>query len=244
MLALKESLLAELEPGDGTSDVIASGEGYDENLHSWMQTFWDIFGSGQITQNVTCTMYSCVTTREESFSKLLMQFPESHHEATPTNRKCTLNSLIEYHFRQEDLPDYDCQTCGRRTLATHRVQISQYSVILCIVLGLKMNDDTRITLSVDYPVCNLNPCTIFGSHEGMVDSKYNLIATKNLKPSKKNDGHYMGVNKSPTLRSWYKYDNDIVNLVKFMKGNTNSMLMDFQKTASIVFYVGFYFVLR
>jgi hypothetical protein len=100
-----------------------------------------------------------------------------------------------------------------------------------------MNDETRITLAVDYPVINLNPCTFFGSHEGTVDSKYNLIATVNYKPSKKNDGHYTAVNKSPTSRSWYKYDDDIVNLEMFMKGNTNSMLIDFQKTASIFFYV-------
>jgi hypothetical protein len=71
----------------------------------------------------------------------------------------------------------------------------------------------------------------------MVDSKYNLIATVNHKPSKKNYGHYLAVNKSPTSRSWFKYDEDIVNLVKFVKGNTNPMLMDFQKTASILFYV-------
>ncbi len=39
MLALKECLLAELKPADGTSDITASGEGYDETLHSSMQTF-------------------------------------------------------------------------------------------------------------------------------------------------------------------------------------------------------------
>jgi hypothetical protein len=77
----------------------------------------------------------------------------------------------------------------------------------------------------------------FGSHEGLVDSKYNLIATINHKPSKKNDGHHTAVNKSPTSRYWYKYDKDIVNLVKSIKGNTNSFLMDLQKTASILFYV-------
>jgi hypothetical protein len=38
MLALKECLLAELKPADRTSVVTASGEGYDENLHSLMQT--------------------------------------------------------------------------------------------------------------------------------------------------------------------------------------------------------------
>jgi ubiquitin C-terminal hydrolase len=105
-----------------------------------------------------------------------------------------------------------------------------------------MNDATRITSAVDYPVIDLNPCTIFGSHEGTVDLKYNLIVTINHKP-KQNDGHYTAVNKSITLRSWYKYDNVIVDLVKFMKGNTNSVLMDFQKTASILFYVDVRYVL-
>jgi hypothetical protein len=100
MLALKECLLAELKPADRTSDITASGEGYDESLHSLMQTFWDMFCSGPITQNVTCTICSCVTTREEPFSELLVQFPRSHHKATPTNQKCTLNSLIKHHFKQ------------------------------------------------------------------------------------------------------------------------------------------------
>jgi hypothetical protein len=117
-MALKECLLAELKPADGTSDVTASGEGYDENLHSSMQTFWEIFGLGQIMQNIKCTIFSSITTRVEPFSKLLLRFPESHHETTPTNWKCTLNSLIEYHFGREDLPDYDCKTFGKRTLAT------------------------------------------------------------------------------------------------------------------------------
>ena len=128
-----------------------------------IQTFWEMFGLGQITQNVTCTICSSVTTRVEPFSKLLLQFPESHHEATPTNWKCTLNSLIgHYHIRQANLPNYDCNYCGKRTLATRRVQISWYPVILCIVLGCKKNDDNRATLAVGYPVWDLNPCTIFG----------------------------------------------------------------------------------
>jgi hypothetical protein len=118
-MALKECLLAELEPADGTSDIIASGEGYDENLYSLMQTFWEMFDSGQISKNVTCTICSSITTREEPFSKLLLQFQESNHDATPTNWKCTLHSLIKhYHFGQEDLPNYGCNYCGKRTLAT------------------------------------------------------------------------------------------------------------------------------
>ncbi len=50
------------------------------------------------------------------------------------------------------------------------------------------------------------------------------------------------MSKSPTLGSWYKYDNNSVNLVKFVKGNTNSVIMDFQKTASILFYVNVKYV--
>ncbi len=237
-MALNECLFAELEPVDGTSDVTASVEGYDENLHSLMRTFWEMFDSGQITHKVTCTICSSVTTGVEPFSKLLLQFPESHHEATPMNWKCTLHSLIEhYHFEQEDLPKYDCNYCGKRTLATQHVWISWYPVILCILLGCKKNDDTRITLAVDYPVWDLNPCTVFGSHEGTVDLKCNLIATVNHKPRKMNDGHYMAVSKSRTSGSWYKYDNDNVNLVKFVKGNTKSVLMNFLKTASVLLYV-------
>jgi hypothetical protein len=82
----------------------------------------------------------------------------------------------------------------------------------------------------------------FGSHEEAVDSKYNLIATINHKPSKKNNGHYTAVNKSPILKGWYKYDNNIVKLVKFVKQKTNFVLMDFQKTASIYFYVNVKYV--
>jgi hypothetical protein len=40
----------------------------------------------------------------------------------------------------------------------------------------------------------------------------------------------------------YKYDDDNVNLVKFVKGNKNFVLMDFQKTASILFYVNVRYV--
>ncbi len=112
-----------------------------------------MFDSGEIMQNVTCKKCSSVTTRVEPFSKLLLQFPESHHEATPTNWKCMLHSLIEhYHIGQEDFLDYDCQYCGKRTLATQHIQISWYPIIFCIVLGRKKNGDTRITLAVNYPV--------------------------------------------------------------------------------------------
>jgi ubiquitin C-terminal hydrolase len=159
MLALKECLLAELKPADGISDITASDEGYDETLHSLMQTFWDMFNSGQIVKTITCSKCTCVTTMETPFSKFLMQLPDTHHEATTTNLKCTLNSLIKHYIAPENIHGYECLTCSRRTLATKRIQISCYPIILCILLRHKMNDETRITLAVNYPVIDFNPCT-------------------------------------------------------------------------------------
>ncbi len=75
-----------------------------------------------------------------------------------------------------------------------------------------------------------------------MDPKYNLIATVNHRASKKNDGHYTVVSKSPTPGSWYKYDDNNINLVKFVKGSTNLVLMDFQKTGSILFNVNVKYV--
>ena len=82
--------------------------------------------------------------------------------------------LLVPNLRQEDL-------------SNKRVQISCYPIILCILLGCKMNDGTRITLAVNYPVIDFNPCNFFDSNEGTVDSKYNLIATINHKPGKKKE---------------------------------------------------------
>jgi hypothetical protein len=58
MLALKECLLAELKQADGTSDNTASGEGYDETLHSLMQNFWDTFGSRLGANHAKCYMHN------------------------------------------------------------------------------------------------------------------------------------------------------------------------------------------
>jgi hypothetical protein len=114
-------LACRTQPADGTSDITASDEGYDETLHSLMQTFWDVFNSGHITQTITCSKCTCVTIMETPFSKLLMQFPDTHHEATAMNLKCTLNSLIEHHFAPEDIHGYECLTYGKRILATKSI---------------------------------------------------------------------------------------------------------------------------
>ncbi len=127
--------------------LTASGEGM-MRLYTVMQTFWDMSNLGQITQTVTSLKCTCVATMEIPFSKLLMQFPDTHHEATAMNLKCTLNNLIKHHFTPEDICDYECLTCGRRTLATNLIWMSCYPIILCIVLGCKMNDETRITSGV------------------------------------------------------------------------------------------------
>jgi hypothetical protein len=70
-----------------------------------------------------------------------------------------------------------------------------------------------------------------------VDLKYNLIATVNQKARKMIDDHYTEVSKIPTSESWYKYVDDIVNLVKFVKGNKKILVNGFPEDR-------FYFILR
>ncbi len=75
------SLLEELEPEQVNYNLTASNHPYNRELHMSMQTFWDLFSSGKITQRVTCSRCSNVTSRDEHFSEIILQFP-SHNENT------------------------------------------------------------------------------------------------------------------------------------------------------------------
>ncbi len=44
-------------------------------------------------------------TKKESFSKLMLKFPQSHHES---DHACTLEELISHHNAPEDIQQYQC----------------------------------------------------------------------------------------------------------------------------------------
>ena len=76
IMALKMYLLEELKPEQVNSSLTASGQPYDRELHTSMQTFWDLFSSGKTTQTVTCSECSNVTSRDDDFSEIMLKFPQ------------------------------------------------------------------------------------------------------------------------------------------------------------------------
>ena len=96
IMALKLSLLEELEPEQVNSNLTASNHPYyNRELHMSMQTFWDLFSSGKTTQTVTCSRCSNVTSREDDFSEINLKFPTRNENTGVTTRGHTLASLYE-----------------------------------------------------------------------------------------------------------------------------------------------------
>ncbi len=71
IMALKMYLLEELKPEQVNSSLTASGQPYNRELRTSMQTFWDLFSSGKTTQTVTCSECSNFTSRDDDFSEIM-----------------------------------------------------------------------------------------------------------------------------------------------------------------------------
>ena len=75
IMALKMNLLQELEPEQVNFNLTASNHPYNRELHTSLQTFWNLFSSGRTTQTVTCSECSNVTSREDEFSEINLIIP-------------------------------------------------------------------------------------------------------------------------------------------------------------------------
>ena len=137
-MGLRQCLLDELQPASQPSNNPENNTTYDENLHSAMVTFWDLF-TGIFTQEITCTQCKSVRTTEIPFGELMLNFPEEHH---PSNLGCTLEELINHHYGQKEINDYQCNDCTRKTTARQCTFIHQFPKILCIHLDRKKPDGT------------------------------------------------------------------------------------------------------
>ncbi len=200
-MGLRQCLLDELQPVSQQSDdpennitydenLHSSIITYDENLHSSMVTFWDLF-KGIFTQNVTCTQCNTISTTEIPCRELMLNFPEEHHIS---NLDCTLEQLLNHHYGQNKINNYQCNVCTRKTTAHQRTFISQFPEILCIHLGWKKSDGTIICSRVAYSVRG-NPVSCLKSSHEDVGSQYVLIGTVHHKAKKRGNG--------PNKRSLY-----------------------------------------
>ena len=220
MTRMRDWLLEELQPSSAISHTTKDGSAYDAQLHSSMQSFWDLFDKGEYMQKITCTRCNTITSEtKEAFSELVLQLPPSHQEGV--HQTCTLEELIHLLNKTAELEDYQCTICKTRTTARSARRISQYPKIMCIVLSRWGQNDTRNDLAVTYPLQGL-----FGSvHHNMNRGK---------------SGHYTAICKSPDPDNWILYDDDTVRREQFVtKGKNGKVLRKFMKSASILFYNDF-----
>jgi ubiquitin C-terminal hydrolase len=136
MMDLRQCLLDELQPASQPSDDLENNITYDENLHSSMVTFWDLF-KGIFTQKITCTQCNTFSTTEIPFMELMLNFPEEHHTSS---LGCTLEQLINHRYGQREINNYQCNDCTRKTAACQCTFISQFPKILYIHLDCKKPD--------------------------------------------------------------------------------------------------------
>ena len=193
-----------------------------------MKIFWDLFSTGRLTSTVTCTTCGNISTTEVPFDELLLFFPWHHHEQ---NQDCTLEDLIAHHCEMENIPEYECDHCNRRTLGKKVVAITTCPPILCIVLCRKKQDGGSIQSSVQFPVSGLNITED--------DLQYNLVGTIHHKPSGAETGHYTSICQSLQSQShrWFNYNDHEVSISKFTSMRNNRVLKGHTKSATILFYV-------
>jgi ubiquitin C-terminal hydrolase len=211
---MRDWLLEELQPSSAIPHTTKDGSAYDAQLHSSMQSFWDLFDKGEYMQKITCTRCNTITSEtKEAFSELVLQLPPSHQEGV--HQTCTLEELIHLLNKTAELEDYQCTICKTRTTARSTRRISQYPKIMCIVLSRWGQNDTRNDLAVKYPLQGL-----FGSvHHNMNKGK---------------SGHYIAICKSPDPDNWILYDDETVCREKFVTKGKNEE--DAQKVYEVSFY--------
>jgi hypothetical protein len=117
LTGLRECLLEELQPSLDISNVTKDSSTYDNQLHSSMQSFWDLFSTGVCMQKITCTRCNKTSQKEEPFSEQILHFPQSHHESD--HHTCTLSDRISHHNATAEINDYQCSICNMPTRKVH-----------------------------------------------------------------------------------------------------------------------------
>ena len=237
IIALKLNLLEELQPEQVNSDRTASNHPYDRELHMSMQTFWDLFSSGVTTQTVTCSECSNVTSRDEHFSEIMLKFPTPIENTGVRTRKITLADLYENH-KTGLLDGYMCIPCNSRRSATIQTNISQCPKILTIALSRNANNDEEtIDNAVEFPMERVCPSTLGVQQDEIANNTaYKLFGIIQHSSNANGGGHYTAITHNDTANVWQLYDDHEVTISKFRNRSTNKALVQFQKSASILFY--------
>jgi hypothetical protein len=238
VMALKMCLRKELEPEHVNLNCSALGHPYNKELHTSMQTFWDVFYSGVTTQTVTCLECNNVTTRDKQFSELKLKFPQQ--PSAGESLIYMLASLCQHYTSgwEDKINDYVCFSCNRRTSATQQEHIAQYPEILAVKIWRNTDDENRnIDKAVEFPLNCVCPYTLHEQQEGTAENTlYKLFGIVQHEGKTGSGGHYTAVTNKGTTDRWHHYNDSNVNVIKFQYRRQNKTYIGFQRSASILFY--------
>lgn len=232
---MREMLLKEVSPSEG--NVTISNHPHDPKLYRTIENFWKKFDSGKIQQKITCLGCNNVSVTTTPFLTLILQFPvqQFHEEPLDMRKAISITNLIEHFLSKQDdeLTNYECNNCPTRQRATKTYVICHYPEILCIVIGRKRNDYSVIENPVQYPFTGLELTNIDAS---IPPCYFKLFAAVNHQPSSEDKGHYTAVTRDHTTNTWFEYDDDNVQRIKFQGRLKNFSSVQYQRMASILFY--------
>jgi ubiquitin C-terminal hydrolase len=224
MTKMKASLLHEMDP------KVAANDDYHSGLKVGMNFYRDNFSNGSTDYITLCHQCNTTTTVNQSWCKLIMYFPASHHTNPSRKNKCSLGEMLQsYNTREDVVEGYNCGTCNRRTTATVRNHVRQYPKVLAIALSRGSDNDTLIKSCVNYPFENFTPYT-HSDHQDQDDtgdSTYDLVATINHTPQMRGGnggGHYTATCKQHNSGVWYDYADGTVRTSSFSKKSKDDLI--------------------
>ncbi len=98
-------------------------------------------------------------------------------------------------------------------------------------------EDESIDSAVDFPLERVCPSTLGVQQEEIADNTvYKLFGIVQHTPNATGGGHYTAITHNDTAIIWHIYNDDDVKVCKFQNRRQNKTLVQFQKTATILFY--------
>lgn len=208
-LARQVSISLQGNLSDRPPDVLQ----YIASLNSW-NSFWskeysellNIF-YGQTHTKLICKECSTVSSSYEPWNMLKVSIPGSEGGRAPTLLECIADT-----FATEELHDYDCVTCKKKTIASKEHSISRFPPVLILVLKRFTNSGQKIRARIPYDENNLNLSSwrSWTSLQSPGKSCYSMCATIEHMGSLRG-GHYFMRGKDPITEEWFTYDDSRVD---------------------------------
>lgn len=167
---------------------------------------------------VTCVHCGRVSTREEPFTEISLDFPQEEQNGVRGERrrmegqKMRLESCLQYFARETDLPDYCCEGCGRLG-ATRQVRISKLPEVLCFhvqrLIWTAVKQE-KITRHVEPPLSGLCMQPYCTSSIGSEFWQYDMVALITHKGHSFGTGHYECFCFNSVKNLWYLFNDSRV----------------------------------